>query len=121
MFAKNIFLKVTAGALIPALATVIFNTLNFIFENFNKTQIPPITESVFEFGVGCAFSLVGICVASKDQALTNKFLIFFVLLLLFLLGGQMLILLLGWNKLFIIWVGNLVSLILLAYAIAEVG
>jgi hypothetical protein len=82
--------KISAGALIPAIATIIFNVLNFFFENYQTKPLPQMQHSVFDVGVGCAFSLVGICVTAKRHSLTNSFLLIFVALLLTILGGQLL-------------------------------
>ncbi len=112
--------KVAAGALIPAFATIIFNVLNFFFENYQTRPLPQLPHSVFDIGVGCAFSLVGICVAAKEHSLTNSFLIIFVGLLLMILAGQLLNLFLGWDKSYIVWVTNITALLTLSWAISEV-
>jgi len=111
--------RVTAGALIPSFATIVFNILNFFFENYHISPMPQLQSSVFDIGVGCAFSLVGVCVASRDRAFTNNFLIIFVLLLLFILASQLAVLFLQWSKLWTVLVTNVVCLAALSWAIIE--
>jgi hypothetical protein len=111
--------KISAGALIPSFATIIFNILNFFFENYQISPMPHLQHSVFDIGVGCAFALVGVCVATKDHALTNTFLIVFVFLLLIILGGQVLVVLLQWSKLVVVWVTNAICFVALSWAIIE--
>ncbi|MCK1580677.1 hypothetical protein IVB03_14065 [Bradyrhizobium sp. 168] len=111
--------KISAGALIPAIATIIFNILNFFFENYTTAPLPKLPESIFDVGVGCAFSLVGVCVASKQHVLTNTFLLVFVFLLLLILGGQVLVIFLHWEKFVIVWLTNLFCFIALSWAIIE--
>jgi hypothetical protein len=113
--------KITAGALIPAIATIIFNTLNFFLENYQRNPIPGLQASVFDFGVGCAFSLVGVCVATRDHALTNTCLIIFVSLLLLILGGGLAVIFLGLSKVAVIWMTNVVCFIALCWAIYKAG
>jgi hypothetical protein len=111
--------KISAGALIPSLATVIFNALNFFFENYSKNPMPNLTVSVYDVGVGCAFSLVGVCVGSKDHAFTTAFLVIFVLLLLLILGSEVLVVFQHFSKFWMIWTTNAISFIALTYAIIE--
>lgn len=117
--ALRIVWKVAAGALIPAFATIIFNVLNFFFENYQTRPLPQMPHSVSDVGVGCAFSLVGICVTAKEHSLTNSFLIIFVGLLLMILAGQLVSLIWGWDKLYIVWVTNIIALLTLSWAIVE--
>jgi hypothetical protein len=78
----NIIWKITAGALIPSAATIIFNLLNFLFENRQTIPLP--------VAVGCASTLIGICVATKEQATSNKLIIMFSGLILLIIGGELL-------------------------------
>jgi hypothetical protein len=112
--------RVSAGALIPSFATIIFNMLNFFFEHFKTDPFPPLQDSVYDIGTGCAFSLVGICVASKDPRNTNNFLLIFTALLLIILGGELLVVIQSWNKFWVIWITNLISLVALAWALIKV-
>jgi hypothetical protein len=109
--------KIAAGALIPSVATVIFNMLNFFFENFQKSPMPLPGCSVFDIGVGCAFSLVGICVATKEHSVSSALFILFVLLLFMLLGGDLVVVFLQWNRTYVIWITNFLSLFILSWAI----
>jgi hypothetical protein len=113
--------KLTAGAFIPAAATIIFNILNFFFENYRSNPLPKMPESVFDVGVGCAFSLVGVCVTAKEHALSKTFLLIFVGLLLLILGGQVLVVFGHWEKFYIVWFTNLICFITLSWAITEAG
>jgi hypothetical protein len=111
--------KISAGALIPCFATVIFNALNFFFENYKNNPLPPVQDSIFEVGIGCAFSLVGVCVGAKSHAFASTFLLIFVLLLLLILGGQTAVVLWGWNKIGVMWTTNAVCFVALTWAIIE--
>jgi hypothetical protein len=117
--AASLLLRLCAGALIPSFATIIFNILNFIFENYQKTPPQTMQDSVYEVGVGCAFSMIGVCVGSKSFQFINKFLVVFVFLLLFLLMGQLSALIWGWPRMLIMWSTNLVALAALIWAIVE--
>jgi hypothetical protein len=111
--------KIAAGALIPSFATIIFNYLDFFFDNYMFSPMPVTPASVFDIGVGCAFSLVGVCIGSKDHALTNSFLIIFVFLLLLILGGGLIVVLGHWNKLLMVWIVNVICFVALTWAIVE--
>jgi hypothetical protein len=109
--------KIAAGALIPALATIIFNAINFVFENLHKGAVPPVQESVYDFSAGCAFSLIGVCVAIKDRTTANKIFIVFSALLLIILGCQVAVVVWGMKKLVMIWIANIVSFVALSWSI----
>lgn len=54
-----------AGAGIPAAATVLFNTLNTVFDNHGVVA-GALPETTYEFASGCLFALIGIGVTAKD-------------------------------------------------------
>ncbi len=87
----SLWVKIVAGAIIPSVATVIFNLFNFFFENYQTRPLPPVSASTFDIASGCIFSLVGICVAVKDQALESKLMVLTMLLILVLLAGDFLV------------------------------
>jgi hypothetical protein len=116
-----IFLKIIAGALIPAAATIIFNLLNFLFENYSVKQIPSINVSNFDVAVGCTFSIIGICVAAKEHETSNRLLIIFTALILILIAGELLMpIFLHIDKLYAICAVDLLALFALAWSIIEV-
>jgi hypothetical protein len=113
----NLMWRIAAGALIPAFATIIFNGLAFIIENFHAPTTPPVQQSVFDFSAGCAFSLVGLGVAIRDRAMAAKIFVVFVILLLTILGSQVGVVMLEFGKSYVIWTDNTISLFVLSWAI----
>lgn len=87
----SLWVKIVAGAIIPSVATVIFNLLNFFFENYQTRPLPAVSTSIFDIASGCIFSLVGICVAVKDQALESKLILLSMALILVMLAGDFLV------------------------------
>jgi hypothetical protein len=76
-------LKITAGVLIPAFATVVFNFLNAIVDGAEKVgQLPDPPASTFDVAVGCIFAMIGICVTCSDQAKTLRMVVVCVGLIL---------------------------------------
>jgi hypothetical protein len=48
-----LLLKIVSGAMIPALATIIFNLLNYFVETYRATQInPDLSASVYDIAPG---------------------------------------------------------------------
>jgi hypothetical protein len=116
----SLVLKITAGAFIPSAATIIFNLLNFAFENYDKHPRPKPSESAFDIAAGCAFSLIGICVTVKNSSVSNRLLVIFACLILFLIAGDMLApMFLDLNRLLMVVIVNTVSFAALAYAISS--
>jgi len=111
--------KISAGALIPSFATIVFNLLHHIVEYAGRPMPPP-PYSVYDIGVGCAFSLVGICVASKDHRKSNNFLIVFVFLLLLILASYLPVAFLEWSSLGLMMLTNIICFVALSWAIAGV-
>jgi hypothetical protein len=113
-------LENVAGALIPSLATITFNLMHFFFENYSIVPRPKISESSYDISVGCAFSLIGICVTVGDQRVTIRALIVFVSLILSMMFFNLLApALLEWSKAFTVWLVNILSFAALAYAIVD--
>jgi hypothetical protein len=109
--------KVFGAVLIPSVATIIFNLLNFFFENYQKTPLPPLTDSVYDISVGCAFSLIGIAVTVRDSDLTRQFIMLFVVLLFLIPGGLIIPVFAHWSRFYTVWSINLMSLFVLSWAI----
>ena len=109
--------KVFGAVLIPSVATIIFNLLNFFFENYQTNPLPPLNASVYDISVGCAFSLIGIAVTVKDRDLTQQFIILFVVLLFLVLGGLIIPVFVHWSRLYTVWCINILSLFVLSWAI----
>jgi len=63
-----LFLKITAGAAVPTIATVIFNVLNFFVDNYRNPHLPELSDSTYDVAVGCAFAILGICLAYLDRS-----------------------------------------------------
>jgi hypothetical protein len=109
--------KLFGAVFIPSIATIIFNLLNFFFEHYETKPLPPLTESVYDVSVGCAFSLIGIAVTARDRDVTRKLVISFVVLLFLILSGFLLPVFLHWPKLYTVWLINIISICVLAWAI----
>jgi hypothetical protein len=116
----GLVLKIAAGAAIPAIATLIFNLLNFFVDNYRDPNPPKVAESTFDFAVGCAFAILGICFGA-DKETTLKLVVLLVSLILATLAGDVLYLMLHWNRLGLIIAVNALSLLGLAWAIAKAG
>ena len=115
-----LFLKIAAGAAIPAIATLIFNLLNFLVDNYRNPNPPEVSSSTYDVAVGCAFAILGICFgADKDTNL--KLIVLLVTLILAVLAGDVVYLALHWNRLGLIMVINFFSFLGLAWAIAKAG
>jgi len=87
----SLWVKIVAGAIIPSVATVIFNLLNFFFEIYQTRPLPAVSASTFDIASGCIFSPVGICVAVKDRALESKLIVLSMGLILVMLAGDFLV------------------------------
>jgi hypothetical protein len=87
----SIWVRIAAGAFIPSLATIIFNLLNFFFENYQTRPMPAASASILDIASGCIFSIVGISVAVKDRAMESKLMVLTILLILVLLAGDFLV------------------------------
>lgn len=113
--------KVVAGALIPALATILFNALSFLLDHRSENPLPPLPDSVWDFGVGCAFSLVGIAVATRDIKLARLLPLVFVGLLMLILGGQLAVEFFHLSKFAVICTTDFLCGLALCWAIVEAG
>ncbi len=113
--------KMTAGALIPSFATIVFNLLNFLFENYSRKPLPGIDPTAYDVAAGCVFSIIGICVTAKDRAVSSRLAVTCVILILVVLLGDMLPTLLQLNKLLMVVVVDVVALSALCWSIAEAG
>jgi hypothetical protein len=109
--------KVFGAVLIPSVATIIFNLLNFFFENYHKDPLPPLTDSVYNISVDCAFSSIGIAVTVGDSDLAKQFIILFVVMLFLILGGLIMPVFAHWSRFYTVWCINLISLFVLSWAI----
>lgn len=81
----NLPLKIVAGVLIPSLATIIFNVLNFLVDNLHTSPFPPISESVFDVSVGCTFALLGVGITSRSRNIGERYTVIAVFLILVIL------------------------------------
>src|SRR3982750_1229231 len=84
-------IKVTAGALIPSLAAIVFNILHYILDNNGKDPPPHMQETVWDISVACAFTIIGIAVSQKDPQDVIKLFVVFALLVLFIISVTMII------------------------------
>jgi len=75
-------IQLIAGLLVPAFGSVVFNSLNHLIEKGRDAAIPP---TVFDFAIGCTFTIVGIAASSKKPGHVVGLFIAFVLLLLYLM------------------------------------
>jgi hypothetical protein len=117
---RSAALRISAGALIPSIAAIIFNILNFFFENYGKIPLPRPNDSVFDFGVGCAFSLVGIGVTARNPEFgKNLFVLFAGLLLVQIFVDLIAPALLGSDKFWMIWISNFLSFVVLSWALLK--
>jgi len=127
-------MKVVCGAIIPALATIIFNLLDYFVEN-GLPKLQPICSvaagcplrdeglpyAIFDIAPGCAFAIVGICVNLQDRKIMLNLLVALVFLILAILAGDVLFLIArGYRLPFIIAV-DVLAFVGLSWAIAEAG
>ncbi len=115
------FVKITAGALIPSFATIVFNLLNFILENYSKRPLPGIDPADYDIAAGCVFSIIGICVTAKEHAISSRLAVTCVFLILFVLFGDILPTLLQVSKFLMVVIVDGVALAALCWSIAEAG
>jgi hypothetical protein len=109
-----------AGALIPSLAVIIFNLLNFVFDNYENIPRPHLPKSVFDISVGCAFAIVGIAVTAKEKELMARLTVGSIIVILAILGvGLILPFFLIIEKGLAIWLVNILSFFVLGWAIVE--
>jgi hypothetical protein len=80
--------NLVAGLLVPAVGTVVFNVLSHYLETRSQ-ELPPL--KVYDIAIGCAFTMAGIIIVTKDQAKYQKFFNIFVLLLLLLIVTNVII------------------------------
>lgn len=113
-------LKIVAGAAIPAIATLIFNLLNFFVDNYRNPKPPELSDSTYDVAVGCAFAILGICFAA-DKETNFKLVVLLVSLILAVLASDVLYLAAHWNRLYLIILVNCISLAGLAWAISKTG
>jgi hypothetical protein len=103
-------IKILSGALVPSLATLVFNLLNFFIENYRLNPLPHPSDSTYDFSVGCIFAIFGIGVAATNPDHGRYLMTLAIILLLLLIFGEVLApTFLYWNKFVIIWVFNVVS------------
>ncbi len=118
----NLLVKLGAGAVIPSAATIIFNLLNFFFENHQTHPLPTASASTYDIASGCIFSLVGISVAVKDRAMESKLLVLSMLLILLWLGGDFLVpAFLSVDQLYMVPVVDAIAFGALCWAIVKAG
>jgi hypothetical protein len=125
---RDLVIKIISGAMIPALATVIFNLLNYFIDSYEKpacnNSLSELSSSVFDIAPGCAFAIVGLCMNVRDVALILRFLVCIIFLILLILAGDMLFLvmkdqILKDHRIHLILTVDLLSFIGLSWAIAE--
>ena len=116
---SNVVWKIAAGALIPSAAAIIFNLLNFAFENRDKNPFPLPGVSNFDIAAGLAFSLLGMCVAMSDPAKINKLFMLFASLIIIIIAGDMLLPLFfpAVSKIYFVSVVNICALFALCWVI----
>ncbi len=114
--------RLVAGAIIPSVATIVFNLFNFFFDNYQARPFPVASASTYDIAPGCVFSMIGICVAIKDRAMESKLMVTSILLILFLLAGDFLVppfLLI--DRGYMIGIVDMVAFSVLCWAIREAG
>jgi len=113
--------KILSGALVPSLATLVFNLLNFFIENYRLNPLPHPSDSTYDFSVGCIFAIFGIGVAATNPDYGRYLMTLSIILVLLLIFGEVLApTFLNWDKFLIIWVLNALSFTALSIAIAIV-
>lgn len=118
----NLPLKIVAGVLIPSLATIIFNVLNFLVDNLHTSPFPPVSESVFDVSVGCTFALLGVGITSRSRNIGERYTIVSVLLILAIIAVEILApVFLHWQKAVAIFTMDALSMLALSWGIADVG
>jgi hypothetical protein len=110
--------RVASGALIPSVASIVFNLLNFFVDNAGKTPMPHPTESAFDISVGCVFSILGIAITSDSKDASRWLFVCAILILL----ASILCEILGpafwqWDKNIFVWIVNAISFAVLSAAI----
>ena len=86
----DLIFKIGFLALIPSAGSVVFNALNHIFNHLGEKR-PPLDESAFDISVGCAFTIVGMCITAKQHNTGNTLLFLFVAILLIIIGGELIV------------------------------
>jgi hypothetical protein len=79
------FWKLLAGAVLPCGAIIVFNLMNFFFDNFHAAKMPSPPESVYDIAIGSAFAVVGISVVEQQRSSKFLLLAFLILLLAILI------------------------------------
>ena len=115
----NSFLKITAGALIPAFATIVFNFLNVIAESVEKGgPLPEVGASIFDVAVGCIFAIIGICVTCSNQSKILRMVVVCVgLILVTLFADMVLPVFYHFNKYNMVIVADFFALLALSWSI----
>ena len=116
-----VVVKIMGGAAIPSAATIVFNLLNFLFDNFGKTPLPSVSESTFDIAVGCSFAIVGICITTADRETMLKLVFLLVALIFLVLGEHLVDVFLRWNRIVLTMGVNIIAFIGLSWAIAQAG
>lgn len=112
-------IRIAGGALIPSFATIIFNSLNYIFDNYRKATPSEMSPATFDIAVGCAFAIFGICITSQNHVVVNKLQILLMVLIFLIIGGEMLIpAFFGVSKIAMITIVDIAAFVGLCWAIA---
>jgi hypothetical protein len=114
MYPKAISL--TAGLLVPALGSIVFNLLVHLVE---KGALAPIPPSAYDFSFGCAFMIVGIATTIKERDQILVLFVGFAVLLLMLMVVDIIVanLISPDHKTIIVWISNVIALFFAAIAI----
>jgi hypothetical protein len=104
-----------ASLLVPAFGSVLFNALNQLIKYGPTAPVPP---EIFDFAVGCGFTVAGLAATQKTVAKTASYFLVFMVLLFVLMGlDVILISYLSNYKTAIIWASNILSLAVVAVSI----
>jgi len=119
----NSVLKVIFGALIPGLVTLVFNLLNFFFDNFQTltTAMLSLPASTFDISVGNATAILGSCIVAKDGNVLRSVAAAFALTVIAILFCEMLVpALFHWQKIYCVVSMDLLSICVLVWVIIQV-
>jgi hypothetical protein len=116
-------LKITAGVLIPAFATVVFNFFNSIVDGAEKMgKLPDPPASTFDIAVGCIFAMIGICVTCSDLTKTLRMVVVCVVLILITMFVDLVLpAFYHANKYYMVAVADLLALTALSWSIWIAG
>jgi hypothetical protein len=115
-------MKIAGGALMPSVATILFNLLNFVFDNYEISPKPTPSESTFDIAVGCALAILGICLTAPTQDTSNRLILLLIAILLLIIGAELLApVFLHWSKMLMVGLVDLVAFFSVAWAIWIAG